>query len=133
MHLVAPPPAHALAAAAAPVLSSRRQAILTLALATATSSPPAALAAAARLDYWTKPLPGPGRIDWDHLGLSRHRRGWVRFVLLVLCRVGLPSVVYTIVLSCLRRSELGLSEDAAAVRRERLASERALEWPADSR
>jgi hypothetical protein len=92
----------------------------------------AALAAAAQLEYWTKPVSGPDRTGWDHLGLSRHRRGWVRFVLLVLCRVGLPSVVYTIVLSCLRRFELGLSEDAAEVRRERLARERALEWPADS-
>ena len=94
---------------------------------------PSAAARARRLDFWSIPrrLPGAGA-GWDHLGLPRFRREWVRFVLMVLQRLGLPAVVHTIVLECLRRHELGISAEAAAARGDRARAERALEWPADA-
>jgi hypothetical protein len=92
---------------------------------------PLAAARARRLDFWSTPRRLPGGAGWDHLGLPRFRREWVRFVLTVFQRLGLPEVVHTIVLECLRRHELGMSAEAAAARGDRARAERALEWPAD--
>ena len=59
---------------------------------------PAALLAARTLEFWT----------WTTHGLCHPaRRGWVRFVLLVLNRIGLPRVVQLLVLGQLKRHELG--------------------------
>lgn len=92
---------------------------------------PLSAARARRLDFWSTPRRLPGGAGWDHLGLPRFRREWVRIVLMVLERLGLPSVVHTTVLECLRRHELGISAEADAARGDRARAERALEWPAD--
>jgi hypothetical protein len=94
--------------------------------------PPSAAASARRLDFWSTPRRLPGAAaGWDHLGLPGFRREWVWFVLMVLQRLGLPAVVHTIVLECLRRHELGISAEATVARGGRARAERALEWPAD--
>lgn len=93
----------------------------------------AAVVTARRLDFWTtpRPLPGGGGGGYDHLGLPRFRREWVRFVMVVLQRLRLPSVVFKIVLGYIRRHELGIAADAAAVRRGNARLAQALEWPSD--
>ena len=59
---------------------------------------PGAVLTARRLEYWT----------WKtHALCHPARREWVRFVLLVMNRLGLPRVVQLLILGQLKRHELG--------------------------
>lgn len=82
-------------------------------------STPSALMEAQSLAFWSRPC---------HEGCTRSQKQWVRHALLLMARLGLPSVAQLIVLSCIETANLGPTVAVNARVRVRFAGDRELGW-----